>query len=105
MKSKGSKIVLGGHLVQFNRFTEEIELGNISKEKKRTKCQIFNKSGDKLSEEVASLHHNDTNDKSVGRYYAFRKAMTNLDANKEVKRKLWNDFRTKLKNPTPELTT
>lgn len=106
----GAKIVLGGHLIQFGRYKEEIPMPGQEKQEDpelrlaiKTKCIIYNSEEDKLSEATVSLHHKDNDDRTVGRYYAFRNAMKNLDLSKESKSRIWNDYRKKVKNPTPEL--
>lgn len=80
-----------------------ISFGYKGKERPKTTCIIKNLTGDVLANVSVKKSVNDITDKKVGRFYAFRKAMTQLSINnsatKEQRRNAWQDFTNMVKLP------
>lgn len=73
------------------------------KERPKTTCIIRNSTGDVLANISVKKSVNDVADKKVGRFYAFRKAMSQLSMNnsttREQRTNAWNEFTNVVKLP------
>ena len=96
-------VQLGNVLVAFHYETTDTQVKknsvSFSVKKKQTTCKIFNEKEELLSTGVVKLHHEERDEKVLGRHYAFKKAMATIELTKAEKKAIWDDYRDNLNSP------
>lgn len=88
---------LGKYNVKFNRFNESKTVTRGKEEmvidQKKTTCTITNTENDTVvANETVALHVQDEDSRNLGREFAFKKAMKNIELDKAERRIVWNDY-------------
>lgn len=99
-----NKTVLGGHLIQFGRSTEEKQIRRGSETvnitRKVTTCTVTDPNDNIVGSTTVALHFKDADSRRESRQFAFKKVMRSMtDYPKETKAEIWDDYISIVKNP------